>query len=81
MTYAFISAQYANPDNTAAVALTQEVGYVAISAADTPHDWSDLHAWGTPSPYSAPALTPLPTKAELQAELVALQARIDLISG
>jgi tRNA G26 N,N-dimethylase Trm1 len=54
MRYTFISAQYANPEQTAAIAITEEAAAVALSEADTPFHWADLLAWGTPEPYAVP---------------------------
>lgn len=49
-----ISARYTNPDNTAAVAVTDDLGAVLISQQDSPQQWAALHAWGTPEAYVAP---------------------------
>lgn len=45
MTYTFLSAHYANEQNTAVVAITEEVAAVALSEVDTPADWDDLLQW------------------------------------
>ena len=45
MTYTFLSAHYANEQNTAVVAITAEAAAVALSEFDTPDDWADLQAW------------------------------------
>jgi len=58
MTYTFLSAQYANAENTAAVAVTVEAAAVVLSEADTPTEWAALIAWGTPDAYEAPAASP-----------------------
>jgi len=55
---AYLSARYANEQNTAAIAITDDAGAVALSVADTPGEWSALHAWGTPDAYEAPAEAP-----------------------
>ena len=58
MTYTFLSAHYANPENTAAVAITQEAGAIALSAVDTPQEWAALLAWGNIDAYEAPSNVP-----------------------
>lgn len=81
MSYTFLSAQYANPDHTSAVAVTAEAAAVALSAVDTPEHWAALHAWGTPSAFVPPPPPPAPTLAELQAQLATLQAQINALAG
>lgn len=44
MTMTIQSATYANAEHTAAIAMTAEVGAVALSAVDTPEVWADLLA-------------------------------------
>lgn len=58
VTLTFVSATYSNPEHTAASVETEEASWVSLSAADTPTQWADLHAWGTPSAYVAPASVP-----------------------
>lgn len=81
MTYTFLSAQYANAENTAAVAITQEAAAVALSAVDTPTEWAALHEWGTPSAFVPPSAPPAPTLEQLQAQLAAIQAQINALAG
>ncbi|MFD1944748.1 hypothetical protein [Paradevosia shaoguanensis] len=52
MTYTFISARFANADHTSAIAMTAEAAEIALSPIDTPDDWADLLAWGTPEPFT-----------------------------
>jgi hypothetical protein len=55
----FISAAYGNPDNTSIIALTVEVGHVALSEVDRPEQWAALHASGiTISPFVPPPPPP-----------------------
>ena len=55
MSFTFLSAAYANPDNTSVVATTLEVGAVAISVTDNPEEWEDLATSGVVvTPYAAP---------------------------
>lgn len=56
MTMTILSAAYANAEDTAAVAQTQEAGAVLLSAADTPAAWAAMLAAVEPAPYQAPAL-------------------------
>ena len=42
MTYTYISAQFANPEKTAATAVTEEFGAVIVSQNDTPAEWARL---------------------------------------
>ncbi|MFN9113682.1 MAG: hypothetical protein ACK5XN_26735 [Bacteroidota bacterium] len=79
MTYTFLSAQYANPEHTAAVAITAEAAAVAFSATDTPEHWAALHAVLTPADYVPPPQPPAPTREQLLAELAALQAKIEAL--
>lgn len=48
-----ISARYSNPENTAAIAVTDDRGAVLISQ-DSPEEWAALHAWGTPEAFVPP---------------------------
>jgi hypothetical protein len=75
-TYTIISAQYANPDHTSAVIITEEAAAVAISEIDTPDLWVAMLGEVTPAAYEPPAPPPAPTKAELQAQLDVLAAQI-----
>lgn len=53
--YTFLSANFANTDHTAIVAVTVEVGAVALSQADTPMQWAALAASGVAiSPHIPP---------------------------
>lgn len=53
--FTLISAQYANADHTAVVAITKESGAVACSERDTPHLWRQLVASGLAiAPHQAP---------------------------
>lgn len=79
MTYTFLSAQYANPEHTAAVAITAEAAAVAFSAVDTPDAWAALHAALTPADYVPPPPPPAPTREQLLAELAALTAKIEAL--
>jgi ethanolamine utilization microcompartment shell protein EutL len=81
MTYTFISAQYANSDNTAAVAITQEAAAVLLSQTDTPAAWQALHDADIEiAAYVAPAIETPPTKAELLQKVQALMQQIDAIN-
>lgn len=53
VTYTFISARFANVDHSSAIAMTEEAAEIALSPIDTPNDWADLLAWGTPEPFTA----------------------------
>lgn len=53
-TYTVLSARYSNPDHTAAVAMTEEVAAVVLSAVDTPEAWAAMLASVTPEPYTPP---------------------------
>ncbi len=79
MTYTFLTARYANADHTAAEAQTTEAGAVLLSQTDTPGEWDALHAALTPADYVPPPPPPAPTRAELLAELAALQAKIEAL--
>lgn len=52
MSYTIISAAYANPQQTAAVVVTQEAGPVLLSETDTPADWAAMLARGIPKPFT-----------------------------
>lgn len=54
MTYAILSAQYANADHTAAVLHTQEAGAVLVSQADTPALWVQMLTGAAPSTFVPP---------------------------
>ncbi len=55
----YISATYANDENTAVIAITEGCGAIAISAADRPDGWAQLLASGVEiAPYEAPVLPP-----------------------
>lgn len=58
MTYTILSAQYADPDNTAVVLQTEEAGAVVVSLVDAPDLWEELQAWGTPDAYVPPPPPP-----------------------
>jgi len=58
MTYTWLSARYANADNSAVIAKTVEAGDVVLSLEDRPEEWADLQAWGTPDPYVPPPSSP-----------------------
>jgi hypothetical protein len=49
--YTILSAEYANSEHTSAVIQTEAWGSVLISEYDTPDDWADMLAWGTPEDY------------------------------
>lgn len=61
MSYAILSAAYANPEHTAAIVQTPDRGAVALSVVDTPEHWAALMASGvvvssfTPPPAPVPA--------------------------
>ena len=42
MTYTYLSAQFANPEQTAATAITEEFGAVLVSISDKPDEWARL---------------------------------------
>lgn len=81
MSLTIISAVFANPDHTAAVAQTAEAGAVLLSAVDTPAEWAAMLAACTPSAFVSPAVSSpsMPTKAELMAQLAAIQAQIEAL--
>jgi hypothetical protein len=54
----YISAAYANPDNTSAVAQTVEVGAVLLSDVDTPDEWAAMLAVITPTAFVPPPIPP-----------------------
>jgi hypothetical protein len=71
MTYTFVSATYANPEHTAAVAFTEDSAAVALSAADTPDEWAVLLAWGEPDAFvAAPVIASALTARQLRLGLV-----------
>ena len=72
MPYSILSAQYANPEHTAAVVMTQEAGAVLLSEADTPSDWAAMLAWGTPAAFAPPAPTSDAVDAERDRRIAAL---------
>jgi hypothetical protein len=85
MTYTFLSAQYANAEHTAAVAITLEAAAVALSAVDTPAEWEAMHVWAAlpgnaiaayvEPPAPAPRWTPLEFLERFtQAERIAIRA-------
>lgn len=45
MTYTIKTASWGNEDKSSAIINTEEVGHVAISAADTPDEWQNLLQW------------------------------------
>jgi len=53
-----VSAAFANEDDTAAVAQTEEAGAVLLSAADTPDEWAAMLAAVTPAAYVPPPPPP-----------------------
>lgn len=71
MTYTFLSAQYANEESTAAIAITAESAAVLLSIEDTPSDWACLHDWGEPAAY-APPVAPAPTVVSASQAKIAL---------
>jgi ethanolamine utilization microcompartment shell protein EutL len=46
MTYTYLSAEYANADHSAAVAMTQEASAVVVAEAEHPAAWEALHSSG-----------------------------------
>lgn len=64
MAYTILSAEYANPDHTAAVIMTKEAAAVLISSVDTPDEWAAMLKWGKPSAYVEPEPVEPPLKAE-----------------
>jgi hypothetical protein len=68
----FLSASYANPEQTAAIAETDTNGAVLISALDDPQLWAALLSWGTPDPLPIPpvqipqAVSPLQARKTLR---------------
>lgn len=81
MTYTFLSAAYANPQHTSAVAITVEAAAVALSEADTPEAWAAMLDAVTPLDYVPPLAPPAPTLADLQAQLAEIQAQIQALSN
>jgi hypothetical protein len=64
-----LSARYANPDNTAIVAVFDDIGAKALSAADTPDLWDLAVSFG-PTPYVPPvpaSVTPVQARRALRA--------------
>jgi len=45
MSYTILSAQWGNDEATSVVAVTEEVGAVALSQADTPEEWQNFLEW------------------------------------
>ena len=77
MSYTFLTARYANAEQTAAIAETEEAASVALSAVDTPEDWAALMASGIPiAPYEQPDPTLEDYRSAIQAHVDATaQAR------
>ena len=70
MTYTWLSARYANADNSAVIAKTVEAGDVVLSLEDRPKEWAALFRSGiVPTPY-APVL-------DISAYRYAIKAHID----
>lgn len=61
--YTFLSAQFANREQTAAIAVTQEIGFMAISIEDTPELWAQAITSVQFTPYEEP-LVSMVIKAE-----------------
>lgn len=80
MTYTFISAAYANPENTAAFVETEEFGQIILSQADTPTEWQALlDSDIVIAPYVAPE--PVPPPRDVYAELDDLNARVSALEA
>jgi len=60
MTYTFLSARYANANETAAFAQTDGFGEVLVSQADAPDQWGDLLASGVAIGAYVPPPLPVP---------------------
>lgn len=63
-----LAARYANPDNTAIVAVFDDIGAKALSEADTPDLWAEAVAFG-PDPYQEPvpeSISPLQARRALR---------------
>ncbi len=76
MTLTILSAAYANPSASAAVVQTVERGAVLLSDIDTPDEWRAMLFAVAPASFVPPSPPASPTKAELMAQLAALQAQI-----
>jgi len=81
MTYTFVSARYANGDNTAAIADTEEVGSVALSVVDTPEAWQALLGSGVQiQPYNPPP-DPATLTAVNESYKAGLRRKADTLAG
>jgi hypothetical protein len=65
-----LSARYANPQATAAIAITDKNGAIVVSKMDTPEAWAEMLAWGTPETYIEPIIPVPTTVTPLQARKV-----------
>lgn len=76
--YTFKSAVYANEQNTAVVADTEENAHVLLSEVDTPDEWKALMESKVKiSAFSEPDdIVPAPTKEELMEQLLIIQEQI-----
>lgn len=83
MSYTFLSATYANPQRTAAIAFTEECGAVALSVVDTPEEWTKLKTSKIKiASYPAPDPPEEPAAAEKLAAFLSSNPDVmDLISG
>lgn len=85
MTYTYQNAQWGNAAHTAAVAVTNQVGSVAISSVDTPSDWNDFQTWitggGVPAAYVAPPPDEGPWQIVLPADLTMNSSTLANVTG
>ncbi|MGO4670097.1 hypothetical protein [Bosea sp. 2RAB26] len=81
MTYTILSAQYANQEHTAAVAMTEEAAAVLTSQADTPDLWVAVHEWGEPLAFEPPPVTVDTYRAAIQAHVDATAQQRSYDSG
>lgn len=75
-----ISARYTNPEKSAAVAVTDDLGAILISQQDSPEQWAALHAWGAPEPFVAVSDVPTsvtPLQARKALRQAGLKAQVD----
>lgn len=69
--YTITSARYANADNTAIIAETQEVGTVAVSQSDAPDLFSEIQGAVTVAAF-APVISADEVKAEAERRILAI---------
>ena len=75
MSYTFLSAGYANADQTAIVVQTVEAGAVALSLVDTPSAWEHLLESGIDiAPFVSPPVVTTLRKADIYARATEAEA-------